>query len=174
MEERPSSSSFVHSDAFTIDAWFISHQAAIDRQPQHPPALKRQLSPQQPVHSNIQQPSAPSTSSFDASIQQPLRPPWFDRTLEGHAVLDDEDDDAGNELLDTEADGLLRPDADDEINGTLEGQVLEEEEEEEEEEEDEEDVAGLEYGDDEDGSEGWREVIQRLSAAAAARSRQEG
>ncbi|KAG0032533.1 hypothetical protein BGZ81_010685 [Podila clonocystis] len=51
--------------------------------------------------------------------------------LEGHAVLDDEDDDAGNELLDTEFDGLLRPDADDEIVDTIEGQDLVEEEEEE-------------------------------------------
>ncbi|KAF9538933.1 hypothetical protein EC957_006018 [Mortierella hygrophila] len=53
---------------------------------------------------------------------------WSDRTLGGHAVLDDDDDDAGNELLDTESDGLLRPDADDEIEGTIEGEVLEEEE----------------------------------------------
>lgn len=43
--------------------------------------------------------------------------------------MDDDDDDAGNELLDTESDGLLRPDADDEIEGTIEGEVLEEEEE---------------------------------------------
>ncbi|KAF9155760.1 hypothetical protein BG015_008690 [Linnemannia schmuckeri] len=43
---------------------------------------------------------------------------------EGHAVIDDEDDDAGNELLDTELDsGLERPDDDD----TIEGQILEEE-----------------------------------------------
>ncbi|KAG0343471.1 hypothetical protein BG004_005288 [Podila humilis] len=41
--------------------------------------------------------------------------------LEGHAVLDDENDDAGNELLDTEFDGLLRPDADDEVEFTIEG-----------------------------------------------------
>ncbi|KAF9911338.1 hypothetical protein EC991_003903 [Linnemannia zychae] len=45
-------------------------------------------------------------------------------TNEGHAVLDEEDDDAGNELLDTELDaGLERPDDDD----TIEGQILEEE-----------------------------------------------
>ncbi|KAF9315260.1 hypothetical protein BG003_003216 [Podila horticola] len=68
--------------------------------------------------------------------QQHQRPPLPD--LEGHAVLDDEDDDAGNELLDTEFDGLLRPDADDEIEDTIEGQDLVEEEEEVEMFEDEE------------------------------------
>ncbi|GJJ75564.1 hypothetical protein EMPS_07922 [Entomortierella parvispora] len=49
--------------------------------------------------------------------------------LQGHAVLDDEDDDAGNELLDTEDDDDLRtlPDGDD----TIEGQILEEEEDDE-------------------------------------------
>ncbi|KAG0088409.1 hypothetical protein BGZ93_001980 [Podila epicladia] len=61
--------------------------------------------------------------------EQHRRPPLPD--LEGHAILDDEDDDAGNELLDTEFDGLLRPDADDEIEDTIEGQHLVEEEEEE-------------------------------------------
>lgn len=63
--------------------------------------------------------------------EQHNRPPLPD--LEGHAILDDEDDDAGNELLDTEFDGLSRPDADDEIEDTIEGQDLVEEEEEEEE-----------------------------------------
>ncbi|KAG9069003.1 hypothetical protein KI688_009893 [Linnemannia hyalina] len=43
---------------------------------------------------------------------------------EGHAVIDEDDDDAGNELLDTELEsGLERPDDDD----TIEGQILEEE-----------------------------------------------
>ncbi|KAF9396566.1 hypothetical protein CPC16_000074 [Podila verticillata] len=56
-------------------------------------------------------------------------------SLHGHAVLDDEDDDAGNELLDTELDGLLRPDDDD----TIEGEAIEEEEEDDE-QEDEDDI----------------------------------
>ncbi|KAF9311946.1 hypothetical protein BG003_006789 [Podila horticola] len=56
-------------------------------------------------------------------------------SLHGHAVLDDDDDDAGNELLDTELDGLLRPDEDD----TIEGEAIEEEEEEDE-QEDEDDI----------------------------------
>lgn len=56
-------------------------------------------------------------------------------SLHGHAVLDDEDDDAGNELLDTEMDGLLRPDEDD----TIEGEAIEEEEEDDE-QEDEDDI----------------------------------
>lgn len=56
-------------------------------------------------------------------------------SLHGHAVLDDEDDDAGNELLDTELDGLLRPDEDD----TIEGEAIEEEEEDDE-QEDEDDI----------------------------------
>ncbi|KAI1318388.1 hypothetical protein EDD11_006726 [Mortierella claussenii] len=45
-------------------------------------------------------------------------------SLQGHAVLDEDDDDAGNELLDTEMDGLIRPDDED----TIEGEILEEEE----------------------------------------------
>ncbi|KAF9982384.1 hypothetical protein BGZ65_002931, partial [Modicella reniformis] len=46
--------------------------------------------------------------------------PWLQRTgrsafrrasfMHGHAVLDERDDDAGNEMLDTEADGSSRPD----------------------------------------------------------------
>jgi hypothetical protein len=50
--------------------------------------------------------------------------------------------------LDTESDGLLRPDADDEIEGTIEGEVLEEEEYGNESE--------IEYddGEDDDGSDG--------------------
>ncbi|KAF9141193.1 hypothetical protein BGX30_005299 [Mortierella sp. GBA39] len=67
-------------------------------------------------------------SDTSASVWYLLHQTWSDRTLGGHAVLDDDDDDAGNELLDTESDGLLRPDADDEIEGTIEGEVLEEEE----------------------------------------------
>ncbi|KAF9579423.1 hypothetical protein BGW38_004316 [Lunasporangiospora selenospora] len=47
--------------------------------------------------------------------------------LSSHMVFDEEDDDMGNELLDTEFDGLLRPDDDD----TIEGQALEEEEDDE-------------------------------------------
>ncbi|KAF9898049.1 hypothetical protein BX616_004558 [Lobosporangium transversale] len=45
---------------------------------------------------------------------------------QGHVVLDEEDDDAGNELLDTETEGLVRPDDDD----TIEGEIIEEEGEE--------------------------------------------
>ncbi|KAG0211440.1 hypothetical protein BGX28_007932 [Mortierella sp. GBA30] len=56
-------------------------------------------------------------------------------SLEGHVVVDEDDDDAGNELLDTEDDGLPRPDEDD----TIEGQILEEEEDEEDEEDEDED-----------------------------------
>ncbi|KAG0053991.1 hypothetical protein BGZ83_012160 [Gryganskiella cystojenkinii] len=60
--------------------------------------------------------------------QQQQQIAWSDRTLGGHAVLDDNDEEAGNELLDTEEEGLLRPDADDEVVETIEGQVLEVEE----------------------------------------------
>ncbi|KAG0346508.1 hypothetical protein BG004_001580 [Podila humilis] len=79
----------------------------------------------------------------------PRRRP-FDRSavsspsLHGHVVIDDEDDDDGNELLDTELDGLLRPDEDDEIEGTIEGQVLEEEEEDDGQEEEDDDEADIE------------------------------
>ncbi|KAF9353757.1 hypothetical protein BGX26_008483 [Mortierella sp. AD094] len=61
------------------------------------------------------------------------RSPWYHSSdsrprspslsLEGHAVVDEDDDDAGNELLDTETDGLIRPDDD----YTIEGEILEEE-----------------------------------------------
>ncbi|KAF9293190.1 hypothetical protein BKA57DRAFT_464237 [Linnemannia elongata] len=73
---------------------------------------------------------------------------------EGHAVIDDEDDDAGNELLDTELEsGLERPDDDD----TIEGEVLEEEDL------DEFDAIALDYGDDE-GVEGH--LLQHTLRAA--------
>ncbi|KAG0371809.1 hypothetical protein BGX24_001151 [Mortierella sp. AD032] len=88
-------------------------------------------------------------SDDDSSATPPQLPSnWSDRTLGGHAVLDDDDDDAGNELLDTESDGLLRPDADDEIEGTIEGEVLEEEEEDAGENE----VYEFDDGDDENDS----------------------
>ncbi|KAF9999264.1 hypothetical protein BGZ80_008066 [Entomortierella chlamydospora] len=44
-------------------------------------------------------------------------------SLEGHIVVDEDDDDAGNELLDTETDDLILPDDD----YTIEGEILEEE-----------------------------------------------
>ncbi|KAK3826281.1 MAG: hypothetical protein JOS17DRAFT_751088, partial [Linnemannia elongata] len=73
---------------------------------------------------------------------------------EGHAVIDDEDDDAGNELLDTELDsGLERPDDDD----TIEGQILEEEDI------DDFDAVALDDGDDE-GVEGH--LLQHTLRAA--------
>ncbi|KAF9904675.1 hypothetical protein EC991_002422 [Linnemannia zychae] len=74
------------------------------------------------------------------------------RPIGGHAVLDDDDDDAGNELLDTESDGLLRPDADDEVEGTIEGEVLEEEEDDDEEEVDENETYGLDEDKEDVGS----------------------
>ncbi|KAF9322614.1 hypothetical protein BG006_002198 [Podila minutissima] len=69
-------------------------------------------------------------------VNTPPPPPSFhQRQGWSTTVLDDEDDDAGNELLDTELDGLLRPDEDD----TIEGEAIEEEEEEDEEEDEQED-----------------------------------
>ncbi|KAF9274554.1 hypothetical protein BGZ68_000553 [Mortierella alpina] len=82
---------------------------------------------------------------------------WSYRTLNGHAVLDDDDDDAGNELLDTEADEFLRPDADDEVEGTIEGEVLEEEGDDDEEEEGE-----GELGDGEADAI-WAGVVEQMS-----------
>ncbi|KAF9928104.1 hypothetical protein FBU30_002640 [Linnemannia zychae] len=84
------------------------------------------------------------------------------RRLDGHVVLDDDDDDAGNELLDTELDSdLRRPDEDD----TIEGEVIEEE--------DLDDEAG---DDDDEGIEGH--LLQHTLRAAntalnAARARAE-
>ncbi|KAF9974655.1 hypothetical protein BGZ73_001878 [Actinomortierella ambigua] len=73
----------------------------------------------------------PSEGSFDLPVIPPPPTPASVGTAflgrDGHAIFDDDDDDAGNEMLDTE-ELLLRPDADDEIEGTIEGQVLETEE----------------------------------------------
>ncbi|KAF9404642.1 hypothetical protein BGZ94_004035 [Podila epigama] len=90
-------------------------------------------------------------------------------SLHGHAIVDDEDDDAGNELLDTELDGLLRPDEDDEVEGTIEGQILEEEEEEDDDEgyvDDEED------DDSEEAIEAEEARIREIYAAEVRRRRQ--
>ncbi|KAF9964728.1 hypothetical protein BGZ70_006040 [Mortierella alpina] len=96
----------------------------------------------------IRPPQEPQQPSKDESNS------WTYRTLNGHAVLDDDDDDAGNELLDTEADEFLRPDADDEIEGTIEGEVLEEEGSDEDEDEDE--------LDDEEADAIWAGVVEQL------------
>jgi len=73
--------------------------------------------------------------------------------------LDDDDDDAGNELLDTEADEFLRPDADDEIEGTIEGEVLEEEGIDEDEDE----------LDDEEADAIWAGVVEQILAVKSQR-----
>ncbi|KAI7823288.1 hypothetical protein BC939DRAFT_451610 [Gamsiella multidivaricata] len=86
----------------------------------------QQSQPQQQQYPQQQQ----QESSSPIHTRAVLPEQWSDRTLEGHAVLDDDDDDAGNELLDTEADNMFRPDADEEVDGTIEGELLEEDEEE--------------------------------------------
>ncbi|KAF9146208.1 hypothetical protein BGX30_003030 [Mortierella sp. GBA39] len=74
---------------------------------------------------------------------------------EGHAVIDEDDDDAGNELLDTELEsGLERPDDDD----TIEGQILEEEDL------DDFDTVALDDRDDDEGVEGH--LLQHTLRAA--------
>ncbi|KAK3831892.1 MAG: hypothetical protein J3R72DRAFT_454655 [Linnemannia gamsii] len=81
--------------------------------------------------------------------------------LQGHAVLDDEDDDAGNELLDTELDsGLERPDDDD----TIEGEILEEE--------DADDFDPEQADDDDEGVEGHllQHNLRAANTAANARA----
>ncbi|KAK3825500.1 MAG: hypothetical protein J3Q66DRAFT_327902 [Benniella sp.] len=85
-----------------------------------------------------------------------------DRTLEGHAVLDDDDDDAGNELLDTEAEDTLQLDMDDEIDGMMDDDMFEEE------------VDGIDLGGDgetaERGRRGadevWKGMIHKYSEVA--------
>ncbi|KAF9417583.1 hypothetical protein BGZ76_004508 [Entomortierella beljakovae] len=93
---------------------------------------------------------------------------WTDPTLEGHAVVDEDNDDDGNELLDTEPEGLWEElYIEEEFDGTIEGEVLEEE------------VLEEHYGgnvdidheddDDEDMNledEAWSDVIRRLSLVA--------
>ncbi|KAG9320029.1 hypothetical protein KVV02_002449 [Mortierella alpina] len=115
-----SSSSSSHPSSYesSTAVWYLLHrqQQGQQQQPLQPPAIP----------TNPQEPQPQSTDESNS---------WSYRTLNGHAVLDDDDDDAGNELLDTEADEFLRPDADDEVEGTIEGEVLEEEGDEEEEDE---------------------------------------
>ncbi|KAF9168530.1 hypothetical protein BGX21_008466 [Mortierella sp. AD011] len=60
-------------------------------------------------------------STWYRSSDRRFRSPSF--SLEGHIVVDEDDDDAGNELLDTETDDLILPDDD----YTIEGEILEEE-----------------------------------------------
>ncbi|KAG0008585.1 hypothetical protein BGZ80_003281 [Entomortierella chlamydospora] len=88
---------------------------------------------------------------------------WTDRTLEGHAVVDEDDDDDGNELLDTESEGLWGSDVDDEI----EGEILEEDYEEHDDKEDKED--GVDLDQDEIlglHTEVWEGVVRKLSMVA--------
>ncbi|KAF9923846.1 hypothetical protein FBU30_006105 [Linnemannia zychae] len=122
---RGSLSQIPSSDPSTT-VWHLLRQAQQQQQIQ-------QQKMQSILSVRIQQQQKQQTPTEQSPHPSPYTPDiWLDRTLGGHAVLDDDDDDAGNELLDTEFDGLLRPDADDEIEGTIEGEVLEEEEEEEE------------------------------------------
>ncbi|KAF9156989.1 hypothetical protein DFQ26_009157 [Actinomortierella ambigua] len=119
----------------------VSLAAPIDRRHLEEPSSSRAL------HKRW----VPSDDPFDFPIRQHPRPPVF-LSRDGHAVFDDDDDDAGNEMLDTE-ELLLRPDADDEIEDTVEGQVLEIEEDDDEDE-------LLEFGEDDDdnGEDSLRDV----------------
>ncbi|KAK3815987.1 MAG: hypothetical protein J3R72DRAFT_47573 [Linnemannia gamsii] len=139
-----SSSRIPSDDDSSATVWYQLHQAQ-QRQQLHQQKMQSILSVR--IQQQTQQ------QQQQQQTQQQQQPPqlpsnWSDRTLGGHAVLDDDDDDAGNELLDTESDGLLRPDADDEIEGTIEGEVLEEEEEDAGENE----VYEFDDGDDENDS----------------------
>ncbi|KAF9398759.1 hypothetical protein BGX21_007299 [Mortierella sp. AD011] len=85
---------------------------------------------------------------------------WTDRTLEGHAVVDEDDDDDGNELLDTESERLWGSDIDDEIDG----EILEEDYEEHDDKEDgvdldQDEILGLH-------TEVWEGVVRKLSMVA--------
>ncbi|KAF9293535.1 hypothetical protein BGZ74_011658 [Mortierella antarctica] len=108
--------------------------------PPPPPSFRRSdrsSRSSRPKHSDIlaSVPEPPSEARVVDSWYTIERRRGHSLSLNGHAVLDDEDDDAGNELLDTELDGLLRPDEDD----TIEGEAIEEEEDEEEDEQEDED-----------------------------------
>ncbi|KAF9086690.1 hypothetical protein BGX23_008647 [Mortierella sp. AD031] len=103
---------------------------------------KRSSHPNQKIASspidNI--PAQPELSHWYNPIRRSTHADAIDRHgLEGHAVLDDEDDDAGNELMDTELDGLDRPDDDDTIEGEI---LLVEEEETDDGDDDDEGVEG--------------------------------
>ncbi|KAF9173338.1 hypothetical protein BGX20_003518, partial [Mortierella sp. AD010] len=99
------------------------------------------------------------------SEQKPIVPAitemmWTDRTLEGHAVVDEDDDDDGNELLDTESERLWGSDIDDEIDG----EILEEDYEEHDDKEDgvdldQDEILGLH-------TEVWEGVVRKLSMVA--------
>ncbi|KAF9564317.1 hypothetical protein EC968_004590 [Mortierella alpina] len=138
LSSSPSSSSSSHPSSYESSAavWYLLHR---QQQGQQQQPLQRPAIPTKP-----KEPQQPSTDESNS---------WSSRTLNGHAVLDDDDDDAGNELLDTEADEFLRPDADDEVEGTIEGEVLEEEGDDEEE---------AELGDDEADAI-WAGVVEQIS-----------
>ncbi|KAG0367193.1 hypothetical protein BC939DRAFT_450843 [Gamsiella multidivaricata] len=99
--------------------------------------------------SSPSQPHHVRSTKIDKLLSEPVvAASWYHRTstrslrqltaasnLQGHAIMDEEDDDAGNELLDTETEGLVRPDEDD----TIEGEILEEEEDDEEDDGEDED-----------------------------------
>ncbi|KAG0304365.1 hypothetical protein BGZ98_005621 [Dissophora globulifera] len=94
-----------------------------------------------PKEARLQRSTFFSLSSWHSSHHR--TDPHSLATLDGHAVVDEEDDDVGNELLDTEEEGLFRPDDDE----TIEGEILEEEEDddvggEQEAEDTEEEVVG--------------------------------
>ncbi|KAF9190061.1 hypothetical protein BGZ51_009018 [Haplosporangium sp. Z 767] len=92
--------------------------------PQHQPQQQNRAVSIEELLSNIPERRLPQRSIIAAA--------WAN-SHGGHAVVDEEDDDLGNELLDTEIDGFSRPDEED----TIEGQILEEEEDDEEDENDE-------------------------------------
>ncbi|KAF9579978.1 hypothetical protein BGW38_003546 [Lunasporangiospora selenospora] len=90
-----------------------------------------------PIHSVVSQPGEQTILLPSESLPLfPRQPMLSSSSLEGHAVLDDDDDDAGNELMDTEGDGFVPPDAEDEFEGSIEPEAYEEEEEEDEDDED--------------------------------------
>ncbi|KAF8951515.1 hypothetical protein BGZ46_003944 [Entomortierella lignicola] len=89
---------------------------------------------------------------------------WIDRTLEGHAVVDETDDDDGNELLDTESERAWNFDAEEEEGqGTIEGEIFMEEDY-----DDDKDEGGEDMDLDESMKpdvEVWKAVVNKLSLA---------
>ncbi|KAF9186103.1 hypothetical protein BGZ49_004218, partial [Haplosporangium sp. Z 27] len=89
---------------------------------------------------------------------------WIDRTLEGHAVVDETDDDDGNELLDTESERVWNFDAEEEEGqGTIEGEIFMEEDY-----DDDKDEGGEDMDLDESMKpdvEVWKAVVNKLSLA---------
>ncbi|KAG0250150.1 hypothetical protein BG011_008629 [Mortierella polycephala] len=132
-------SSSLNPSSNSVDAApiIITPQPSTGRIQIKPPSAES--APFIPQHQPQQQKRAVSIDELLSNIperrlpQQPVVAAAWINSHGGHVVMDEEDDDLGNELLDLEIDGYSRPDEED----TIEGQILEEEEDDDDDDDDE-------------------------------------